>query len=192
MTRAVNVAISVSPSGLYIRNYTALIRLLDDPRPMWAAIGKRLVESTVERFYKGKDPDGNKWLPSGEVRYNKRIWSRSTQEQLIENLVDYQRSTRTLVKSGKLAGSFHYKTSKEGVTVFTDSKYGRPHQYGAFIKAKKKAFMRIKTANGWRTVKQFMIPKRTFLGMTTEDRIMIRNTVKTYLFICFSDTVQPS
>jgi len=186
MTRAVVVSISVSPAGLYLNNYRAAIRLLEDPRPIWATIGKKLVKSTIDRFYLGKTPEGDRWPPSGRVTYNNLIWSRASQQQLLENLGAYRQATLTLIKSGKLVKSFHYKTSKDGVVVYTDRKFGRVHQYGAIIKAKKKAYMKFKTTHGWRTVKQFIIPKRKFLGLTTQDRIMIRDVVKTYLAACYT------
>jgi phage gpG-like protein len=191
MTHAVNVSIQASPAGLYLNNYRALIRLIDDPRPMWAAIGKRLVESTMERFYEGKDPDGKKWPESGEVRYNKKLWGRASVKQVIDNLVDFKRSTRTMVRSGKLATSFHYRTSKDGVLVFSSSKYGRPHQFGYKIKAKNQPYLKFKTSSGWKSVKSVLLPERKFMGITTKDRDMIRKIVRTYIVICFSGTGIP-
>lgn len=192
MTRAVVVSISVSPAGLYLNNYRAAIKLLEDPRPIWAIIGKKLVKSTIDRFYQGKSPEGAYWPPSGRVTYNSMIWSRATREQVIENLGEYRQSTSTLIKSGKLVKSFHYKTSRDGVVVYSDRKFGRVHQYGAIIRAKKKAFMKFKTTHGWKTVRQFIIPQRKFIGLTTQDRIMIRDVVKTYLASCYTKTVVPN
>jgi phage gpG-like protein len=113
--------------------------------------------------------------------------------EIVTNLEAYTRSTLTLVKSGKMASrtGFQYRATDSGVEWGSKTVYAMRHQFGAVVKAKK-TFMRFKTDNGWVTVKKFITPKRSFLGMSTADRETIRKVVKDYIYICFNDVVQPS
>lgn len=76
---------------------------------MAKAIGNMLVSSTIERFEKGEDPEGNKWSISQRAK---------------------DEGGQTLVDKAILKNSITFEASPEMVVVGTNVEYGAIHQYG--------------------------------------------------------------
>jgi phage gpG-like protein len=190
--KIIGLKMKATPEGLYIQNFKQVLSLIQHPRPMWSAVGKYMVESTMDRFYTQLDPSGRKWRPSGRVSNFKSKFPAHRVMEIVTNLEAYTRSTLTLVKSGKMASrtGFQYSATDKGVTWGSTTPYAMRHQFGAIVNAKK-SFMQFKTSNGWVTVKKYITPKRSFLGMSASDRETIRNVVKDYITICFNGMSKP-
>ncbi|WP_113673491.1 phage virion morphogenesis protein [Vallitalea guaymasensis] len=71
---------------------------------------------------------------------------------------------KTLIQKGNLR-SIYKKVSEEGVAIGTNKKYARIHQKGGIIKIRSRR-VRIK------------MPKRPFLGISTEDEAEIKATLQ--------------
>ncbi len=72
-------------------------------------VGETLVSSTLERFRKGVDPDGNAWPVSQRAE---------------------KEGGKTLVDTGELQNSIVYEASPQMVVVGSDKVYARIHQKG--------------------------------------------------------------
>jgi phage gpG-like protein len=73
--------------------------------------------------------------------------------------------------TGALARSIDYEMSHHTARIGTNLVYGRIHELGGDITAKKAKALRFKTADGkWHTVKKVRIPKRPYLRPSLDNR----------------------
>ena len=73
------------------------------------AVGEAIRTSTLERFDRGKDPEGRPWKTS--IRAQKE-------------------GGKTLVKTAQLRNAIHVEHSNKGVEVGTNLIYAATHQFG--------------------------------------------------------------
>ena len=91
------------------RALTRLAGRAIDLEPAMDEIGAMLVASTLERFERGEDPDGNAWAPSIRA---------------------LEQGGQTLVDTSQLRGSITHEAARDSVTVGTNVIYAAIHQLG--------------------------------------------------------------
>ena len=91
------------------RALTRLAGRAIDLEPAMDEIGAMLVASTLERFERGEDPDGQPWTPSIRA---------------------LEQGGQTLVDTTRLRGSITHEAARDSVTVGTNVIYAAIHQFG--------------------------------------------------------------
>lgn len=127
---------------------------LAEPRPMWEAIGRVMVDSTRRRFDDGAGPGGAPWKPSARAA----------------------EGGKTLVglgMAGGLMGSITYDADDGGVRWGSNMRHARIHQLGGTIRPKQAAALRFKVGDRWVTADSVTIPARPYLGVDAEDELII-------------------
>ncbi|MGI6542965.1 MAG: phage virion morphogenesis protein [Limnochordia bacterium] len=123
---------------------------------MHQEIGEAMVTSTRLRFREGVDPEGKAWPPS------RRAQSRGGQ---------------TLRHKSNLYGSIQWQARSDGVEVGTNDKRARVHQEGLEIRAKRARYLRFQVDGAWVQVRKVQMPRRSFLGISDDDRLEIESIV---------------
>lgn len=118
------------------------------PRGLWEEIGQLLVASTIDRFEREQDPDGNPW-------------PRSIRVMLLGG--------KTLTDTAHLRNSVTYELLADGVAVGTNVIYAAVHQFGATISAKNADFLHFMVVGNHVQKRQVTIPARPFLGVSIAD-----------------------
>lgn len=136
-----------------------------DRRGINAALSEAVLESTLERFKQGRDPEGRRWKTS----------IRAAAE-----------GGRTLIRSGQLKNSIHARADISGFAVGTNVKHAATHQFGEpgrTIRARRKKALRFQVGGRWISKKQIrvQIPARPFLGLSDRDMQEIRETVEDFI-----------
>jgi len=141
------------------RAFSRLQGVMDNTTPIMAAIGTGIVGSTHQRFITQTAPDGSPWAA------------------LNPEYAAGKRNSRILTESGRLRDSISSRPSRNAVAVGTNVIYAAIHQFGGTIKPKNASHLIFKI-NG-RTVgaKSVTIPDRPFLGISTDDEVMIAEVV---------------
>ena len=85
------------------------VNVVKNRQDMAKAIGNMLVSSTLERFEKGEDPEGNRWPESERAK---------------------KEGGQTLVDKAILKNSISFEASPDMVVIGTNEEYGAIHQYG--------------------------------------------------------------
>ncbi len=134
---------------------------LSDTKELMESVGEALVSGTLKRFDAEKDPEGNRWTPSG----------RATEE-----------GGKTLNRTARLRDSIDYAATSDKVMVGSNVEYARIHQLGGTI-LPKKAKRLIFKGRGGKTVsaKQVTIPARPYLGVSGEDMDEVQATMADFL-----------
>ena len=155
---------------------------LSDLEPTLDQIGKAIVKHTKARFDKQQTPTGKPWKRSKLAKKQRR---------------------KTLIKTGALKESIEYHATKEQLTVGSDVFYAHPHQFGAYVKPKRREDRysginlsvnarvtsggvvklrlknrRIRDARNPSKRRTFRIDRRPFLGIGKLERAAIRETIK--------------
>lgn len=137
-----------------------------DKKKINTVLGSVTRESTLERFKRGKDPEGKKWKTS----------IRAAAE-----------GGRTLIKTAQLRNSIRTKSDASGFAVGTNVKYAATHQFGdpgRTIQAKKAKSLRFQARDGrWVSKKKVTvtIPARPYLGLSDDDMREIKATVEDFM-----------
>lgn len=133
------------------------------------AINKNLAEvvrnSTLERFKRGKGPDGKAWQQS--IRAN-------------------EKGGKTLVQTAQLRNSIRSKSDASGFAVGTNVKHAATHQFGEkgrVIRAKRAKALRFQMDGEWYSKKKvkITIPARPYLGLDDDDMKEIKATVEDFI-----------
>lgn len=130
----------------------AVIARLDNPKPLYDAIGSALVQSTDQRFQNEEDPDGNPWPKSVRAQND---------------------GGKTLTDTGELVRSITYEATSSGVAIGTNLIKAGPHQFGATIKAKDGGVLAFSIGGVSIFATSVKIPARPFLGVSDEDEATI-------------------
>lgn len=164
------LAANVTGDGPLINKLMSIIKVMDNPLPLWHAVGKALLQKTQERFDKQRDPKGHPWKKSLAAKLGNRA---------------------TLTDTRQLRDSINYIANAFGITIGTSCRYAAVHQFGAVItpgktkgrgsKAKKLVggkYLRFQLANGrWVSEESITIPKRQFIGVSKVDEKTILSVV---------------
>lgn len=130
---------------------------LADCTPLLKEVGAAMVTSTVQRFVKSVDPDGNAWEKSG-------------------------RGGKTLVDTALLQNSIAAAVTSDSVLWGSNLAYARIHNDGGTIKPRKGKYLKFKGRDGNDVfVTEVTMPKRTFLGVNDEDKEEIAATIGDYI-----------
>lgn len=136
-----------------------------DKKKINATLGQVTRGSTLERFKRGKDPEGKRWQTS------------------IRAAVE---GGKTLIKTAQLRNSIRTKSDVTGFALGTNVKYGATHQLGVngrTIRARKAKALRFRVGDQWVSKKavKINIPARPFLGLSDEDMQEIKATVEEFI-----------
>lgn len=138
----------------------ALIRMAENPYPMFDEIGEMLVSSTQERSEKEEDPEGNTWEKSIRAETE---------------------GGQTLRDKGTLMDSITHEATNEGVEWGSGEIYAAVQQLGATIKPVNGEYLIFKVNGQWVMTKEVTIDPRPFLGVSKDDETRIRNIVARHL-----------
>lgn len=154
-----------------------LVKLMDQRRPFFAAVGEQLVFSAGQNFRKQSGPDGTAWTPLKPATVRAR--ARRSRSKLA-----------ILRDRGLLAGSINYQATDDEVRVGSPVEYAAIHQLGGTVQKPARAakiYRRQTKAGvvGRRFVKKsranlvtdvtidahaVTIPARPFLGVSAVDQ----------------------
>lgn len=97
-----------------------LVAAASDLSPAWDRIGLELVASTQQRFATGTDPQGRPWAALAPATVKQKLKSGKT---------------KTLIHTGHLMGSIHFRRASggDGVDIGSDRSYAAIHQFGGSI-----------------------------------------------------------
>lgn len=141
---------------------TSMIGVLEDPEPMWRAIGFAMKENTRQRIADGVDANGKAFVPSYRA--------------LAEG-------GQTLRDTGRLMNSITFFATKNDVTwgVPAEFPYARILNEGGVIKAKSKPYLRFKVGNRWVSKTSVRMPERRFLEFSNTDKLDVLDIVASFL-----------
>ncbi len=141
----------------------------ENARPLMAAIGSALADSTRLRFTSNVGPDGSPW-PGLNLAY-----------------AAFRRPGPMLVQSSALRSSVTFEAGNREVLVGSNKIYAGVHQFGATItpKAAKALVFKMGAGGGIVRVKSVTIPARPYLGVSAEDEAEIRFQADRYLKLVF-------
>nr|WP_294547666.1 phage virion morphogenesis protein [uncultured Rhodopila sp.] len=147
--------------------FRALQKLGHEPAGMLRAIGAALVETTHQRFERGRDPQGQPWKP----------WSRGYAAITKSNSI-----LRGRGGAGGLMQSVTFAVDGRGVRVGSNKIYAGVHQFGAtIVPVKAKALFFFVGGAGGRVfpvhAKKVTIPARPYLGFGPADRAAVHEIV---------------
>lgn len=130
-------------------------------RIFWQNVGDEFVFLTQQRIRHNKDIHGNPFTPSLRVK---------------------TQGGTTLHDTGKLFNSFTYTFIRNGVKVTTDVPYAHALHYGARIRAKNAEFLKFKTAYGWVSKKEVILPPRPFLGVGEQEKASFKELLMELIY----------
>jgi phage gpG-like protein len=136
-----------------------------DKKKINSVLGQVTRTSTLDRFKRGKSPEGKRWQTS----------IRAAAE-----------GGKTLIKTAQLRNSIRTKSDVTGFALGTNVKYGATHQYGEegrTIRARRAKALRFRVGEKWITKKavKINIPARPYLGLSDEDMQEIKATVEEFV-----------
>ena len=150
------------PTGSIAAGFRALQKIGHEPAGMMRAIGAALVETTHQRFERGRDPQGSPWKP----------WSRG-----YAAITESRSILRGRSGSGGLMGSVTFKVEGRGVRVGSNKIYAGVHQFGATIVPKNKKALVFHLGERLVFAKKVTIPARPYLGFGPADREAVHEIV---------------
>jgi phage gpG-like protein len=143
------------------RQLFSLVNALEDPSPLMETIGFYGEASTLERFETETGPDGQRWPDSIRVQ---------------------REGGKTLTDQAILKNSITSESGKYHAAWGTNLIYAGTHQNGATIRPKNGEHLsfRLPGGLGFRKVEAVEIPKREFLGISSEDGTEIIHLAEDY------------
>ena len=161
------VSIRIDGAAEVGRQLAATAIRLEKPRALWEEIGRIGVLQTQERFERQQEPDGKAWPPSIRV--------------LTEG-------GNTLRDSGKLVASITHEATDAGVAIGTNAIQAAIHQFGGRITAKTERGLMFRVAGGW-VRKHFVdIPRRAFLGLSSDNEAEMLEAADEYMAVPLGET----
>lgn len=141
---------------------TRVVGVLEDPEPMWRAIGFSMKENTRQRIADGVDASGKSFVPSYRA--------------LAEG-------GQTLRDTGRLMNSITFFATKNDVTwgVPAEFPYARILNEGGVIRARSKPFLCFKVAGRWVKKTSVRMPERRFLAFTSTDQLDVLDIVASFI-----------
>lgn len=136
-----------------------------DKKKLNAALAAQTRTATLDRFKKGKGPDGKLWEPSARVK---------------------EKGGKTLIQTAQLRNSIRVKSDGSGFAVGTNLKHAATHQFGEkgrTIQARRAKNLRFQYKGRWISKKKvkISIPARPFLGFSEDDQQEMKSTVEDYI-----------
>lgn len=139
-----------------------VLGVLEDPTPLWEAIGFAMSENTKLRISDQVDVNGASFIPSYRAQ---------------------AQGGQTLLDRGLLRNSITFFADKNGVEWGVPSEF--PYAWilneGGTITPKTKPFLRFKIGNRWAKRLKVVIPKRQFIGLSTSDKAEVLDIIGSFL-----------
>lgn len=165
-----------------------LVKLMDQRRPFFAAVGEQLLASAGRNFKAQSTPDGTPWVPLKPATIKARTRRGRSKISILR-------------ERGMLAGSLNYQATDDEVRIGSPVEYAAIHQLGGEIEKQERAgqifrrkgkdgkigrrFVKKKKANvvtdvtiGAHSIK---IPARPFLGISPADEAEIFDAAQHWL-----------
>lgn len=140
----------------------SVIGLLEDPTPLWEAIGFAMSENTKLRITDQVDVNGSSFIPSIRAQLQ---------------------GGQTLLDRGLMRNAITYFANKNGVEWGVPSEF--PYAWilneGGTITPKSKPFLKFKLGGKWVQRRKVTIPKRQFLGLSASDRTEVLDIIGSFL-----------
>jgi phage virion morphogenesis protein len=143
-----------------------LERVMADTTPITRAIGVGLVTSTQDRFDDEVSPDGSAWAPLNPTYAAGKRGAGILRESAMR---------------GGLQGSITYRASRSDVQVGSNKIYAGVHQGGAVITPKNADRLVFRLGNRVVHARSVTIPARPFVGISSDDQVMILDVVESGL-----------
>ncbi len=139
-----------------------LIGLLENPAPIWEAVGFTLAENTKLRITDQEDVEGRPFQPSVRAQVQ---------------------GGQTLLDRGLLRNSITYFAEKQGVEwgVPSEFPYARILNEGGTIVPKTKTALRFQVGGHWCSRRKVTIPARRFLGISKADQQDVLDVINGFL-----------
>lgn len=155
------VVIKGSPLALTDR-LTGIISVLENPQPMWEAVGFTMKENTRLRFSDQLDIYGRGLVPS----------IRALEE-----------GGQTLRDTGRMMNSITFFASKKGVQwgIPAEFPYATILNTGGTIVPRTKPKLKFKVGSRWVSAARVVMPERRVIGISTEDKQDIIDVVVSFL-----------
>ena len=154
-------AITIKADSSPIEAIFARLNQFDaDKSKLFDEIGSGLVFSVQDRFFNGRDVDGNPWKMSWRA---------------------IQQGGQTLRDTGRLMNSYTHNVLSNGVEVGTNVEYAPYLHYGATILPKNGQYITFAVAGQYRKVRQSVLPPRTQLGINANDEEMVLDIVGNFI-----------
>jgi phage virion morphogenesis protein len=154
--------VSVEITGLEpaLRALSEASERLENPYPMFAAIGAAGVSATQRRFETESGPGGSPWPMSIRAM---------------------MQGGRTMTDSGRLAASIFWDADARSARWGTNVIYAAIHQLGGVIRAKDAKVLFFRIGGQAVQVQSVTIPARPFLGIDQDDAAEIEATALDFL-----------
>ena len=155
-------SVSITGAAALQHRLKMVVGLLDDPTPLWEAIGFSMSENTRLRITNQVDVSGSSFIPSIRAQLQ---------------------GGQTLLDRGLLRNSITYFANKNGVEwgVPSEIPYAWILNEGGTITPKSKAFLKFKLGGRWAQKRKVTIPKRQFLGVSISDKTEILDIISSFL-----------
>jgi phage virion morphogenesis protein len=128
--------------------------------PVYKNIGEYEAEATKERFRTQQDPEGNAW------------------QKLNELYALTKKGASILVGRTRDLSSIIWQLASNGVEIGSNAIYARAHNEGATIVPKNAAALMFSMGGRTFMVKKVTIPRRQFLGFSSEDQVRIQEIIE--------------
>lgn len=156
------VSIRITGADEVGQRLAAIARALAQPRALWEEVGRVGVLQTQERFEREQDPQGVSWPKSIRV--------------LVEG-------GKTLTDSGRMKASITHEATDAGVAIGTNAIQAAIHQFGGRITAKTERGLMFKVAGNWARKHFVDMPRRAFLGLSTENEAELLEVADEYMAV---------
>lgn len=179
----------------------ALLGKVQNPSPAFREIGEVLVQSTRQRFVDSRAPDGRPWQQNSDVTLMRVIGEKGLSKRktktggrtLTKPGVQRLANKKPLVWHGHLRDSIRYQVVSDGVVVGTNREYAAVQQFGARMGEFGRYYQLFRQQYGEKDFRRYAgmrkghpipwgnIPARPFLGVSTQDKVMILDILRDYL-----------
>jgi phage virion morphogenesis protein len=139
-----------------------LERVMADTTPITRAIGTGLVTSTQDRFDEEISPDGAAWAPLNPVYAAGKRGAGILRERAMR---------------GGLQGSITYRAARSEVEVGSNKIHAGVHQHSAVITPKSGGRLVFRLGNRVVHARSVTIPARPYVGISSDDQVMILDVV---------------
>jgi phage virion morphogenesis protein len=138
--------------------------------PVYKNIGEYEAEATKERFRTQQDPDGNAW------------------QKLNDLYALTKKGASILVGPTRDLSSIIWQLASSGVEIGSNVIYARAHNEGATIVPKNAAALMFSMGGQTFMVKKVTIPRRQFLGFSSEDQVRIQEIIEDHFLDAIENT----
>lgn len=161
------ISITVTINAAQVRQaFNRLTLLMSDTTPVMRAIGTGLIAGTHDRFQMGVSPEGAPW---------KKLTPQYAMTKRGAGIL------RESAMAGGLMGSIAMEAGRDQVAVGSNKIYAAVHQFGATITPKSGQYLVFWMGGRLIKARSVTIPERPYLGVSSDDQVMIGDVVTGFL-----------